>query len=578
MQLNCMIAGEAGLGINASSLILAKCFSRVGLSVFMLTENPNTIKGLHNWCTVRISEDTLFSQTDEVDLLVALNKESIIKHKDEIVKTGILVFDSETIKQEELEIDKSIINIVSIPLNKITKEIGAVKLMQNTVAIGGVLALLDYNFNILENILIEIFKRKGENVVSSNVNLSKAGYDYVKINFKDNFRYKAKNVNQEPKMFLTGNEALCLGAIQSGAKFLSAYPMTPSSTILHYMASKEKEYNIVVKHTEDEISAINMAIGANFAGVRGFVCTSGGGFSLMVEALGMAAISETPLVVVEAQRPGPSTGQPTHTAQGDLRFLLHASQGEFPRIVIAPGDNYECFYDTFNAFNLSEKFQVPVLIITDKYLGESYITVDRFNTDDMKIDRGKLLTEEEVNKLQAYKRYEDTLDGVSPRVIPSVKNGMHKATSYEHDENGFYEENPVGVTKMMDKRFKKVGFIESELFGKSIKFYGEINADITFISWGSTKGPILEAIGLLKKDGIKVNFIQIVYLEPFPAKEIEDILSKSKKTIDVENNKTAQFAGLIREKTGRLIDHYFLKYDGQPFYPKDLYNRVKRIL
>jgi 2-oxoglutarate ferredoxin oxidoreductase subunit alpha len=575
MELNIMVAGEAGLGINASSLILSKCFSRGGLNVFMLTENPNTIKGLHNWCTIRVSEDKIFSQSSRVDLLLALNRESVVKHKDEVSKDGILVFDKEEIKPEGLNFHNA--RVVSIPLNKITNEMHYPKLMQNIVAIGGILALIGYEFDVLEDLLKEMFLRKGEEVVASNVNLAIAGYNYVKTNIKECSKYSIKKTNLAPKMFLTGNESLSLGAIKAGAKFLSAYPMTPSSPILHYIASKEREYNIVVKHAEDEISAINMAIGANFAGVRGFVCTSGGGFSLMVEALGLAAMSETPLVVVEGQRPGPSTGQPTHTAQGDLKFLLNASQGEFPRIVIAPGDNNECFYETFNAFNLAEKFQVPVLILTDKYLGESYMTTSGFNTDKMEIDRGKLLNAEEISKIPDYKRYEDVLDGVSFRSIPSYKGGIHRATSYEHDEYGFYDESPSGVTKMMDKRFKKTGFIESYLSGKKTKFYGDEDSDITFISWGSTKGPILDALNMLKKDGIKANFLQIVYLDPFPVKEVDNIIYKAKITIDVENNKQAQLASLIKEKTGKNVHNNFLKYDGQAFYSEDIYKMAKEV-
>jgi 2-oxoglutarate ferredoxin oxidoreductase subunit alpha len=368
--------------------------------------------------------------------------------------------------------------------------------------------------------------------------------------------------------------------------------MTPSSSILHTMAAYGKDFNIVVKHTEDEIAAINMAIGAGWAGVRAMTGTSGGGYSLMVEALGMSGMCEIPVVVVNVQRPGPSTGLPTRTEQADLQFTLHSSQGEFPRIVVAPGDYNECFYKTYEAFNLAEKYQLPVIIMTDKHISESIQTVAPFDTTNLKIERGKLLSQAELNTLVADKnslspdgnflRYKFTEDGISPRTLPGMKNGIHRAATDEHDETGDLTETEENRIMMVDKRARKLQAALKELpaptlVGADGKPTTEA-AEITFVTWGSPKEALLEVIDLLKAEGITANLLQIVYMIPFHTAEISAALTSSKRVIGVEQNSEAQLCALIREKTGFEIKEKLLKYSGRQFTAHELFDKTKQLI
>jgi 2-oxoglutarate ferredoxin oxidoreductase subunit alpha len=576
-----MIGGPAGYGIMAAGTLLAKACSRGGLHVFINSEFPSLIKGGHNTSSVRVDEQEIFSHLETIDLLVALNQETVDLHLKEIISGGGIIYDLDELKLTKESLKRNDITLYPVPLLKIIRELKAELLLRNTVVVGASAAILDYDFELLTEAIRDSFGKKREEIVEQNIKAAKLGFDYIKQSVCEQCGYKLEKMKAPERTLLSGNDAIVLGAIKAGCKFYSAYPMTPVSAILHSMAEEEKEFSLVVKQTEDEISAINMAIGANFAGARAMVATSGGGFSLMVEALGLAAMTETPIVIVEGQRPGPSTGLPTKTSQGDLKFLLSASQGEFLRILVAPGDREECFYETFNAFNLAEKFQVPVLILIDKFLAEDYKTTELFEHSHLKIERGKLLTQEELNKISEYKRYLNTEDGISPRAIPGQMKGMHVADSSEHDEYGYSNEAsenllpPEAVEMMADKRMRKLSFIEKEL--PPPRLYGHEEADITLVSWGSTKGPIFEAMKLLQKNGVRVNFLQILYLSPFPSEEVKKILSQAKTIVDVENNYTAQLAGLIREKTGIEIEHKILKYDGRPFYPNFIYKKLYEI-
>ncbi|MFA4842612.1 MAG: 2-oxoacid:acceptor oxidoreductase subunit alpha [Candidatus Omnitrophota bacterium] len=568
------ISGEAGQGINIAAQALAKAFTRKGLYVFLLTDNPNSIKLEPAWCSLRISEERILSQSHEVDILVVLNRDSLLRRQQEVNIGGFILYDQEAVKLEDKD-KRAEAGYISIPFDRLLKELNAPPLLRNTVAIGAVLGLIDYDIKVMEAMLEEQFSRKGEQVVRQNNGALNAGFSYLKENFKPGFNKKLKANTPAGRMFLTGNEAFCCGALKAGCKFIAAYPMTPSSAILHYLAAKEQGYGIVVKQAEDEIAGMNMAVGAGFAGARAMTCTSGGGFALMSEALGMAAQSETPVVAVMGQRPGPSTGQPTHTSQADLRFVIHASQGEFPRIVIAPGDAEECFREGFNAFNLAEKFQLPVIVLTDKYLVESYSSWEGFSLAGLNIERGKLLNQAELDKVSDYKRYAFSEDGISPRALPGMKGGIHVATSYEHDEYGFYQEDPAGVVKAADKRFAKLKLIEAAL--PQPKIYGPDDAEITLIAWGSSKGPVLEAMKMLAQAKKRVNFLHLVYIWPFPGEAVRQAIQKAKVTLGIEGNKSGQMFGLIREHTGTKLTHSLLKYDGQPFYPIDIYNKVKEL-
>ncbi|MEM2175412.1 MAG: 2-oxoacid:acceptor oxidoreductase subunit alpha [Candidatus Micrarchaeia archaeon] len=408
------IGGEAGYGIMTTGFIFGKSFVRAGFFAFDTNEYPSLIRGGHNTYTVRISDEPIYSHNKKIDVLVALNDFTLKKHKDEVRKDGYIIYDENSVSLNETIKN---VNLIPVPLTQIAIENGGQNIMRNNVALGASFALTNVDVNFLFDVIREIFKeKKGENVSSLNMNVAKAGYEYVKQNFPTIKKIEAKLCKKGKRMYINGNEAIAIGAIKAGCKFYAAYPMTPASSILHYLASKEYDYNIIVKQTEDEIAAVHMAIGASFAGVRAMTGTSGGGFALMTEALGLAAMTETPLVIVLAQRPGPSTGMPTHTEQSDLRFVMHASNGEFPRVVIAPGDPIECFYETFNAFNIAEKYQLPVIILTDKFLAESHFTIDPFFTKNLKIDRGLLKTD---GQLKDYKRYQNIITGFALRCMPS---------------------------------------------------------------------------------------------------------------------------------------------------------------
>ena len=571
------IGGEAGYGIMTTGLIFAKVCSRAGLRVFDHIEYPSLIRGGHNTYQVRAEVEEVFSHVKHLDLLVALNEETIDKHKEELASGGGIIYDGDVIPLSKEDLRREDVKLYHIPLLRLAEESGGRRIMINSVALGASFALIGFDFEMISDVIRDVYRGKAKETIEFNIKAAKLGYDYVKSKeMEKDFRRKLPKVAGKRRMLLTGNEAVGLGAIKAGCKFYAAYPMTPSSSILHFMASQERNFSLVVKHTEDEIAAINMAIGAGFAGARAMTATSGGGVSLMSEALGLAAMTETPIVVVVSQRPGPSTGLPTRTEQGDLMFVLHASQGDFPRFVIAPGDIEECFYKTIEAFNLGEKYQCPVILILDKYLSESHKTAEEFDVSGIKIDRGRLLSNEELERIEEFKRYEFTETGISPRTIPSQRRGIFTATGNEHDETGYLSEDKTVRTKMMDKRFRK--FEQAEKETPEPKLFGPKDAEVTIIAWGSTKGPVKEAMRLLGRDGVKANFLQILYISPFPTKTVSKIIEASKRTVIVENNKTAQLASLIKEKTGKEIEHKILKYDGRQFFPTEIYQRVKEVL
>lgn len=572
-----LIGGEAGYGIMTVGSMMGKVFTRLGLSVFDYTEYPSLIRGGHNAYYVRASDEEIFCQKQSVDILVALNRETIDKHKHELTSSALIVFDPNVTKIEPSEFSTQM--LLPVPLLELTKQVGADRLMINTVAVGVSLALLYNDFMVLEGILKDIFGRKGEQVIALNVNTSKAGFDYVVKNFVGKSSISLQNKSQE-NLFIGGAESLALGAIRAGVKFAAIYPMTPINGVLTTLTAYALKYNIIVKEPEDEIAGINMAIGASFAGVRSLAATAGGGFSLMVEGLGLAAQTETPLVIIEGMRPGPATGMPTWTGQGDIRFVMHAAQDEFPRVVVAPGDFLEAFIYTMQAFNIAEKYQLLVIVLTDKYLNEGHATVNsakiKEQSANYRIERGKMISDADALKETDYKRYLLTEDGISPRSIPGQQGGIALSGSDEHDEKGLYNETSEIRIKMMDKRFKKLALAAKSLPVPVI--YGDTDASLTIIGFGSTKMPVLEAIKWLKKEGVSVNFLQVAFLYPFPAEFVSQIIKSAKKTLVIEGNKTGQFEGIIKEETGLAIENNLRKYDGRPFYPEEIVAKVKEVL
>lgn len=573
-----LVGGEAGYGIMTTGAMMGKILTRLGLSVFDYTEYPSLIRGGHNAYYVRASDIPIYSQKQKVDILVALNDFAVTKHMHELSDNAAIIYDPTLVKMEGKNLPQGII-LVPVPLIEIAKKEAGTMIMINTVTLGASLALVYEDFSVLDDILKETFGKKGEKIIAENINTSKAGFDHVISTQNSKSPIKIIKKPQD-SLYIHGAEAVTYAAIKAGVKFAAIYPMTPTNGVLANLAAHALEYNIVVKEPEDEIAGINMAIGASYAGVRSLCATSGGGFALMSEGFGLAAQTEVPLVVIMGMRPGPSTGMPTWTGQGDVRFVLHAAQDDFPRIVLAPGDHLEAFEFTLKAFNLAEKYQLPVIVLVDKYLMEGHMTVNSAEikkiSDEYKIDRGKLLSDGEAAAEEDYKRYLLAEDGISPRSIPGQKGGIALTGSDEHNEKGLYDEEAANRTQMMDKRFNKLAAAQIDI--PQPNYYGWDDADLTIISFGSNKLPIFEAMKWLKAEGVKVSFLQASYLSPFPSDAVSAVIKNAKKTLVIEANKTGQFEGLIREHTGLSVDHHFRKYDGRPFYPEEIVARVKKLI
>ncbi len=567
-----LIGGEAGFGIREAGLIFAKTCGHAGFNIFGYLEYPSLIRGGHNTYQVSV-DDEVFCQSKTINLLVALNKETIEIHAPQLSQGAAIIYDSDAIPKDAEKASSAL--FYPIPLARLVKETGGKDIVRNTVALGASCAVIGIDFSLIESSLSEEFGAKGDEIVGMNVKAARAGYDYVEKNFKNSFGFKLKaKPGDHRKIVLTGNDAIGVGAIKTGCNFYAGYPMTPISSLMPFFASHAKDYAIVFRHAADEIEAINLAIGASYAGARAMTASSGGGYALMVEALGMAGMTEIPVVVVEGTRTGPSTGLPTWTEQGDLRFVLHSSQGEFPRIVLAPGDVNECYYKTIEAFNLAYKYQVPAVILTDRHLCESHMSVEKFAAGD-KNDDGRM-SDSELKNLKDYKRFAFTKSGVSPRSVPGQQNGLYIANTYEHDEFGIYSEEAATVKKMKEKRMKKSESMLGEIPDPAI--HGDKNAEITIVAWGSTKLPALQAIKILGENKIKANLLQIIYMEPFKSQAVAKMLGSAKRLLLVENNQTAQLAGLIREKTGIEISDRILKYDGRQFFAEEIVEKVKSML
>ena len=571
------IGGEAGMGVDSGGAGLTKALTRGGLYAFGLQDFMSRIRGGHNFFQIRVSEKEIFTHVDEVHLLIAFTKECIEKHKHEIVKGGAVIFD-EALGYDIPSLKALGILPCPIPLSKIATEIGGHRVMANTCALGATAGMTGYDFGRIKDIIETNFRKKGDDIINKNLAVAKAGYDAAHELYAKDFHHKLSPINTDVakrRMVLHGNTAIALGAIAGGCKFISAYPMTPGTSVFEYITSKANKYNIVSKQTEDELAAILFAIGAGHAGVRSMTTTSGGGFSLMVEAMGLASITETPVVIVNVQRGGPSTGLPTRTEQPDLEFVIHAAHGETPRIVIAPSTVEECFEMGHRAFNLAEKYQCPVIILSDLLLSTMMRSIDKskFDFSKIKIDRGALLTNAQLDKITDYKRHAFAENGVSPRAVPGHINGVYVTTSDEHTEYGYATEDEDQRNKMMEKRMKKYETMMADIKGPEL--YGDETADITFVGWGSTYGALRETVDRLRAKGIKANFLKFTDLWPFPVEKALPFLEKAKFLVGVENNFTGQLANVIRKTTGIKLDSQILKYSGRPFSPDEIIANLK---
>ncbi|MBS3736976.1 2-oxoacid:acceptor oxidoreductase subunit alpha [Candidatus Bipolaricaulota bacterium] len=570
-----LIGGDAGQGIQSTGNGFIQSLTRAGLFPFGRQDYRSRIRGGHNFFEIRVSDEQIYTHSDGVDLLVALTEDSVEKHLEEIFPGGGVLYDEDFDLGSGVFDDRDV-RPFPVPFTSIATDEGGAKVMANTAAVGAVAGLTGFDTSFINEIIKENFAVKGDSIVENNVQVAEAGREYVESKGYE-FDYELTPIpGEKDRMVIDGNQAFALGAVTGGCNFISAYPMTPSTSILEWLTKHSAELDIVIKQPESELAAINMAIGAGHAGARSLVTTSGGGFSLMVESLGLAGMTETPIVIAEVQRPGPSTGLPTRTEQGDLASVVFASQGDSPRLVLAPATIEEAFRAGKRAFDLAEKYQLPVVVLSDQHLADSIraIPPEEFDTS-VEIDRGELLSEEELEKLEGdYLRHEFTESGVSPRAIPGNKNAVYKTTGNEHDERGDITEDPDLRTRMMDKRMKKVDTaLEKEFSGPLL--YGPENADLTFVSWGSTYGAVRESVDRLNEDGTKTNFYHIDEIWPLKAGKIKDILESSRRTLLVENNYSGQLASLITRETGALTPDRILKYDGRPFTPERILAEVQ---
>jgi 2-oxoglutarate ferredoxin oxidoreductase subunit alpha len=567
------IAGAAGQGVESSGAGFVQALAEGGLHVFGLPDYMSRIRGGLNSFQVRVHERPLYSHEDAVHILLPLNKEALETYQGEMVKGGGVIYD------EDLKVDRRTVasrgrQAMPVPLVEIAKEHGE-RVMANTAALGAAAGVVEYSYERLADIIRRNFNRKGPEVVAANLRVARAAYLYAQERYAADFEWKLRQVPDAPqRMVMGGNQAFALGALAGGCRFVSAYPMTPATSIIEWMAKHEHQFDVVTKHAEDEIAAINMAIGANFVGARAMTATSGGGFSLMAEALGLAGLCEVPLVVVEAQRGGPSTGLPTRTEQSDLLFVLHASQGEFPRLVLAPGTIEEYFECGWRAFNLAEKYQTPVIVLSDQLLAASLrtIEVEDIDFDRIEIDRGKLLSSEDLDALAgAYKRHLLTEDGISPRAVPGHPNAVYATASDEHDEFGHITEDRRNRVTMMQKRMQKLETARQDI--DSPTGYGPTEAPLILVGWGSTYGVLREVVDRLDGEARLVHFRD---LWPFPAEAAAEALAGGRLVI-VENNYTGQFKRLIQSETCIQVDHVILRYDGRPFSPEDILVGLKEV-
>ncbi|MDD4954857.1 MAG: 2-oxoacid:acceptor oxidoreductase subunit alpha [Candidatus Omnitrophica bacterium] len=551
-ELTIKIAGEAGQGMQTVGFTLCRLFKKCGFYIFANQDYMSRVRGGNNFFQLRISENSVYTLRKHSDIIVALDKASISTHRETLSAEGQMLID----KKKFNIIEEN--SFLDVPMHDIAKKIGN-ELFVNSVAYGAIAAMAGIEMNMVIETVKEVFSGKSEDIIESNGAAAKAGYEFIKkeIN-KENFNIHAKK--EKETMLTNGNQAIALAAVRAGCKFYSAYPMTPSTSIMDEISSCSKQFNITVEQAEDEIAAINMAIGASFAGSRSMVATSGGGFCLMVEGVSLSAMTETPLVIVDAQRPGPATGFPTRTEQADLLFLLHAGHGEFAKACFSPGTIEEAFYLTIHAFNLAEKYQIPVFIMTDQHLADSYRNVDILNQDAVKVERF-IISKELSKEINGYKRYELNDSGISARALPSWINDVMYADSDEHSEEGHITEDALVRTQMVEKRLhKKMAGLLREII-KPNAFNIE-KAGVVLVGFGSTYGVMRE---ICEAYPDKFGFVHFPQVWPFPSESTVKLLEGKNKIVAVENNSTAQLAKLIRLQTGINISSSILKFDGRPF-------------
>lgn len=571
-QLSWKVGGQQGEGIESTGEIFSMAMNRLGYFLYGYRHFSSRIKGGHtnNKITVRPTE--VRSIADDLDILVAFDQETIDVNYKELTASSIILADA---KFNPTNPEDCVAPLFAVPFTEIAAELGT-SLMKNMVAIGATAALLNLSEEVFQSVVDEIFGRKGEEVVAKNIEAITRGREAISEQIGERVgSWELVPADGKRRMFMIGNDAAALGALAAGSRFMAAYPITPASEIMEYMIKKLPLVGGAVIQTEDEIAAATMAIGANYGGVRAFTASAGPGLSLMMEAIGLSGMTEQPLVIFDTQRGGPSTGLPTKQEQSDLMAMLYGTHGEIPKVVIAPSTMEEAFYDTIQAFNIAEELQLPVIVMTDLQLALGKQTVEPFDYSKIEIRRGKIVeaVEDEESK-DYFKRYENTEDGVSPRVLPGLKGGIHHVTGVEHDETGKPSEATGNRRTQMDKRMRKLNHVR---FNNPVHVNApHEEADVLLVGFNSTRGALEEVQEALNNEGVKVNHAHIKLVHPFPAEEMTALMDKTKKVIVVENNATGQLANIMKMNIGgHAKTTSILKYDGTPFLPRELTNLVK---
>jgi 2-oxoglutarate/2-oxoacid ferredoxin oxidoreductase subunit alpha len=590
-----MIGGPQGSGVDSSATLFARACTEAAYWVFGKREYHSNIKGAHSYFQVRVKTDPILSFTDPVHILATFDNETAEIHAHEIVPGGALIYDPRVTDPDKLEMDPQVLRF-PIPYDQILQEmadelqtpITKLAIVKNTIAVGASLALMGLTLAPMERALSGIFTGRKAKLVPLNLKAAEKAFEHVQqCEAFSQYVFKMAENPTPPeagtRMLINGSQATGLGKIKAGCRFQTYYSITPAVDECIFL-EEHPEFGTVVIQCEDELAAINMANGAAASGIRSSTSTSGPGFSLMAEGVGWAGINEVPVVVFDYQRGGPSTGLPTRHEQGDLLFALNIGHGDYPKIVIAPGDLHECFEDGFESFNYAERYQTPVMVLVDKALANSTQSINRLDESNMKVDRGQIVGADPdvigdpVKSIGMFKRFEITESGISPRALPGTPGRIHWLTGDEHDEYGQVTEVPEIRLPMQHKRMIKLDLALSEIpKDNQYKLYGPQKADMTVVCWGSTKGPILDAMKVLALDGIQFNVLQIRMMSPFPTEDIAAILSQGQRLVLVEANYSGQLGSLIRMQTGIDIPHKILKWTGRPISETEMVESLREV-
>ncbi|MDF2533258.1 MAG: pyruvate flavodoxin/ferredoxin oxidoreductase domain protein [Clostridia bacterium] len=555
MEYNILIGGAAGLGIDTISILIEKILKRKGFYIYSNKDYMSRVRGGHNFIQVRFGTEPIYSHWPVLDAIIAFDKETVEFHSDRLKDTGVIICDG------ALEVKHN--KIIRVPMAQIAAEVKNPKASASAAA-GALLKVFGQNLDLVREIFMEKFEKE---TAESNYNAFLKGYEHGEESLI------ISTARKDDSILINGNAAIAMGALAGGVGFYASYPMTPATSIMTQLSMRQEDARMVVEQVEDEISAVNMALGASYAGVRAMTGTSGGGFALMVEALSLQGAMELPLVVINSQRPGPSTGIATRTEQSDLDFVLAAGHGEFPRMVLAVRNPEDAFYQTVRALNIADKYQVLVIILTDQHLADTAQTILPFDFSKVSIDR--YFTEANVLQSEGYKRYMPTESGISPRIIPGkIPGTVVLSDSHEHNEYGHISESAEIRTAMMNKRMKKLDLLADEI--QEPEYFGAEKPDILLIGWGSMQGPLREAVELLRKENTSIGALVFGDLYPLPAELLIKYAAIAKKLVNVEQNFTGQLAKLIRRETGIVMTNSILHYNGRQLDSYTISTRVKK--